>query len=224
MTLKMKKALTACASAACVLAVIAGCSNPNSSSSSQSSSSAPASSASAPSSAASAASSAPVSSSQPADAQAALLQQIKATAQKGKVINCDFAVQSNVIEDVEDKWGKEDKSEYIAAAKGTYATYAKKGFVFGFNKGSQLFEVRTFDSQIQALTLSKVKEVLGEPDHDVTSGDERIIGYVVSKDYKILMVFPKAKADGEDARLDHYSVFYPRGTVNMMADDPGRQW
>ena len=223
MTLKMKKALTACASAACVLAVIAGCSNPNSSSSSPSPSSAPASSAAAPSSAASAASSAPQSS-QPVDAQADLLQQIKTTAQKGKVINCDFAVQSNVIEDVEEKWGKEDKSEYIGAAKGTYATYSKKGFVFGFNKGSQLFEVRTSDSRIQALTLSKVKEVLGEPDHDVASGDERIIGYVVSKDYKILMVFPKAKADGEDARLDHYSVFYPRGTVNMMADDPGRQW
>ncbi|MHB8076606.1 alpha/beta fold hydrolase [Desulfosporosinus fructosivorans] len=24
--------------------------------------------------------------------------------------------------------------------------------------------------------------------------------------------------------MDHYNVLYPQGTVNSMADDPGRQW
>nr|WP_319487362.1 YjgB family protein [uncultured Caproiciproducens sp.] len=223
MTSTKRKTLMLCASAMCALAVFTGCSNPNSSSSQQSSSAASVSSAAAPSSAASVASSTPESS-QPIDAQTTLLQLIMKTAKQGKVINSDFAVKSNVIEDVQDKWGKEDKSEYIAAAKGTYATYAKKGVAFGFNKGSQIFEVRSFDSQIQAITLSKAQEIFGKPDHDAASGSERIIGYVVSKEYKILMVFPDSKANGEDAKLDHYSVFYPDGTINMMADDPGRQW
>ncbi len=222
MTLNVKRTLAACICAACTLAVMTGCSNFNSGSS-QIASSAPVSSEAVSSSVASEVSSAQESS-QPVDAQADLLKLMKETAVKGKVMNCDFAVQSNVIEDVEEKWGKEDKSEYIAAAKGTYATYSKKGFVFGFNKGSQLFEVRSFDSQLKEITLSKAEEVFGKPDYDVTSGSDRIIGYVVSKDYKMLMVFPDSKANGANAVLDHYSVFYPAGTVNMMADDPGRQW
>ncbi|MBW7571536.1 YjgB family protein [Caproiciproducens faecalis] len=222
MTFNVKRTLAACACAACTLAVMTGCSNFNSSGSSQAPSSVPATSQTV-SSAASEASSA-AASSQPIDAQATLLKLMKETAEKGKVINCDFAVQSNVIEDVQEKWGKEDQSEYISAAKGTYATYSKKGFVFGFNKGSQLFEVRSFDSQLKGITLSKTEEIFGKPDYDVTSGKDRIIGYVVSKDYKMLMVFPNPKASGEDAVLDHYSVFYPAGTVNMMADDHGRQW
>jgi hypothetical protein len=158
------------------------------------------------------------------DAQETLLLSMQKAAQQGEVINCEFPVKSKTIEDVEKAWGKEDKTEYIASAKGTYATYSKKNIAFGFNKGDQLFEVRSYDSQLKQLTRSKVKEVFGKPAYDVKSGNEEIIGYVATKDFKILLVFPNFKADGESAKLDHYSVFYPQGTVNNMADDPGRQW
>lgn len=164
--------------------------------------------------------SAPQASSQ-VDEQTALLQDIQKAAKEGKVIDIPFSVNTNVIEDVQEKWGKEDKSEYIASAKGIYNTYSKHNAVFAFNKGEQLFEVRTLDGKWKELTLSKVKAVLGKPDYDVTSGKDHIIGYVASKDYKILMVFPK---DGDDPKLDHYSVLYPQGTINSMAGDPGRQW
>lgn len=161
--------------------------------------------------------------SQADDAQKTLLLNIQAEAKKGRAINIPFAVKSNVIDDVGDKWGKEDKTEYIAAAKGNYATYSKHNAVFGFNKGSQLFEVRSFDSSLKSITLAGVKNVFGTPAYDVKSGKEEVIGYVVTKDFKILMVFPTA-ADGGEQKLDHYSVFYPAGTVNTMADDPGREW
>jgi hypothetical protein len=153
-----------------------------------------------------------------------LLIDIQKEARQGRVIGCEFPVETKCIEDVQKAWGQEDKSEYVAAAKGTYAVYNKKNMVFGFNKGSQLFEVRTFDPRLKDITMADVKNVFGKPAYDVFSGNEEILGYVVTEKYKLLLVFSNAKADGENAKLDHYSVFYPQGTVNLMADDPGREW
>lgn len=162
-------------------------------------------------------------SSQQDDSQKVLLQAMKKAAQDGKILQGEFAVKSGLIDDVQAKWGKADKSEYIPAAKGVYDTYSKHSTVFGYNKGSQLFEVRSTDASLKAISLSQAKAVLGKPDYDSKSGNEEIIGYVITKEFKILLVFPQPKA-GEDPKLDHYSVFYPAGTVNTMADDPGREW
>ncbi len=145
------------------------------------------------------------------------------SAKKGKIIDCEFPVKTSVIDDVTNKWGKADKTEYIASAKGTYATFSKQKIAFGFNKGAQIFEARTFDSALSTITLSKAKEVFGKPAYTSTTKTEDIIGYTAGKEFKILLVFPKA--DGKtDPVLNHYSVLYPDGTVNTMADDPGRQW
>jgi len=229
MILSLKKIMISSMALVLVLASLAGCSKSNAASSSVSSSpeKVAESSSLASSSSSSTSSIADPSSaaSQPQDdTQQNLLVSMKNAAEQGKVIQCEFPVKTKTIEDVEAKWGKEDKSEYIASAKGTYAVYNKQNITFGFNKGSQLFEVRSYDSQLKSISLSKVKDVLGKPDHDVKSGTEEIIGYVINSDFKILMVFPNPTTSGEDPKLDHYSVFYPRGTVNMMADDAGRQW
>jgi hypothetical protein len=164
----------------------------------------------------------PSSAAAPEDSVKALLLNIQKESQQGKVINCEFPVESTCIEDIQKKWGPEDQSGYVAAAKGVYATYIKKGMVFGYNKGSQIFEARTFDDHLENVSMSKVIEVFGKPAHDVKNDKEEIIGYVINEKYKILFVFPNMGT--KDPVLDHYSVFYPQGTVNYMADDPGREW
>lgn len=156
--------------------------------------------------------------------QKILLDNIKNLAKVGKIINCDFQVKSTVIEDVEKKWGKADKTDWVPKAKGNYATYSKYGVVFGFNKGSQIFEVRSFDSSLKKISLSMVKKEFGTPEYDVKYNGEKIIGYKVGEEFKVLFVFPQLTKANNDPLMDHYSVLYPRGTVNNMADDPGRQW
>lgn len=215
-----------------VLMVTAGCANNTKQTGSEISStpstgSALSSASSAPSSdttsAVSSTGSAAATSSAATDEAKALLTQIMDSAKKGKIINSEFGVKSSVIEDITEKWGKADKTEYVASAKGNYSTFSKQKAAFGFNKGDQIFEARSFDSKLSSITMSKAKEVFGKPAYTSSNKTEDVLGYVVSKEYKLLLVFTKTN-DKADPVLDHYSVFYPAGTVNNMADDPGREW
>ncbi len=158
------------------------------------------------------------------NSQKILLENIKKLALQGKINNCDFPVKSTDIETVQEKWGRADKSQWVPQAKGIYDTYSKYNVVFGYNKGDQIFEVRSLDSQLGQISLSMVKKVFGTPAYDVKFSGEEIIGYTAGKEFKILFVFSPPKKGGNDSVLHHYSILYPVGTVNMMADDPGRKW
>lgn len=153
-----------------------------------------------------------------------LIENIKQLAIKGKVINSEFMAKTNTIDDVEKQWGKANNTDYIAKAKGNYATYTDKNIVFGLNKGMQIFEVRSYDPQINKITMSQIKQVLGMPQYDVKVNGEEIIGYVMSDDFKLLFVFPEPSQSTKDPYLKHYSVLYPKGTVNNMSEDRGREW
>jgi hypothetical protein len=153
-----------------------------------------------------------------------LLSNIMQLAKQGKIIDCEFAAKTTVIDDIEKKWGKPNKTDWVPSAKGMYATYTQHNVAFGFNKGSQIFEVRSFDDKIKKVSLFKVKEVFGKPAYDVKTGNQEIIGYIANDEFKMLFVFPEPTSNNPDPLLDHYSILYPRGTVNIMADDPGRQW
>ena len=161
---------------------------------------------------------------QTTDSAKELLQNIKQLAEQGKVMNSVFPVKTTAMENVKSQWGEPEKTEWVAAAKGNYATYSYHAIVFGFNKGTQIFEVRSFDKQLQNISLTKTKEVFGTPAYDVKVNGEEIIGYTAGQEFKIEFVFPQPTSGNSDPVIDHYLVLYPQGTVNSMADDPGRQW
>lgn len=162
--------------------------------------------------------------SQTTEASKALLLNMKQLAEQGKVINSDFPAKTTTIGDVKNKWGEPDKTDWVPAAKGNYATYSSRAVVFGFNKGLQIFDVRSFDKQLKSLSLAKTKEAFGTPAYDVKVNGEEIIGYTAGQEFKIELVFPQPTNGNSDPMMDHYLVLYPSGTVNSMADDPGRQW
>lgn len=154
----------------------------------------------------------------------ALLLNMMQLARQGKILNSDFPVKTTTIEDIEKVLGPADSTNYVGAAKGRYATFSSHKLVFGINKGEQIFEARSFDNRLSSLSLKSVKAVLGTPAYDTNYNSQEIIGYTASSDFKIEMVFPQPTASNPNPIMDHYSVLYPRGTVNYMADDPGRQW
>lgn len=151
----------------------------------------------------------------------ALLKSIDRLGQKGWALNAPYAAGSDTIGDVMDDLGEADSSGYVASAKGTYYTYAKEKLVFGVNKGDQIFEIRSYDARLSKIKLSDVTAYFGEPDHLTRTKTELFISYKLTKDLNVKFVFPRK---GKNPAVSHYCVFYPAGTVNMMADDPGRQW
>lgn len=153
-----------------------------------------------------------------------LLQDIKTLAAEGKVINCEYPAKTTNLYTIEEKWGKADSSNWVTSAKGMYSAYSKHNVVFGSNKGARVFEVRSFDSRLNKLSLSMIKKNFGTPQHDVKSNGEEIIGYVVTTEFKLLFVFQEPTKSIPDPLMRHYSVLYPSATANSMASDPGRQW
>ena len=115
-------------------------------------------------------------------------------------------------------YGTYSESNYVENAKGIYYNYSNKNFAFGCNKGDQIFEIRSYDENLKSLSISDVESYFGKVDYEnKTTIGEKVIGYKISKNYKLLLVF-------DNNILDHYSVFYPEITSNLMADDQGRQW
>ncbi|SPF51113.1 BlaR1 peptidase M56 family protein (fragment) [Candidatus Desulfosporosinus infrequens] len=166
-----------------------------------------------------------ISTNQLTDSTKTLLLNMMQVAQQGKIINSEFSVKTNNIADVEKAWGNPDREDYVASSKGTYSTYLSHNVAVGFNKGGQIFEVRSLSgNQIAGITLAKVKEVFGTPTYNTTSNNQEIIGYTAGQEFKIEMVFPQPTTNDANPLMDHYNVLYPQGTVDNMADDPGRQW
>ncbi len=151
-----------------------------------------------------------------------MLDEISKASKVGKVLGCDFAAGDSVIEDFEDAWGPADVSDYVASAKGFYNTYRSQHIVVGFGKGDLVFDIRNTSPDLSIITYNDVIAYFGKPDHTATTAEgEIVLGYTVNADYKLKFVFPNTDID---AKLDHYIVFYPAGTVNSMAGDPGREW
>lgn len=140
--------------------------------------------------------------------QVKLIQEIVELAKKGTVKNSIFPVESTMIDQITAKWGEPDQLDYVAGNR--YATYSSREFVFGINKGEQIFDVRSYAKELQQITFDQVKKELGTPDDIRTSSGDTIWVYNVTDKYQLKFV-------GSNANIDHISVIYPAASRNNMA-------
>ncbi|WNS41129.1 YjgB family protein [Paenibacillus sp. MMS20-IR301] len=138
------------------------------------------------------------------------LKELLELAKQGKVPGVEYAAHSGLIDDVEAAWGEPDTKE--AAGKGIYSTYAAKAVVFGFNKGSRVFDVRSSAAGLHKLTLKQIEAALGEPDHTAVNGKDEIYIYQAGEQYQLKFVIPDATGT-----VDHISVFSEQDSINNMA-------
>ncbi|WP_379154844.1 YjgB family protein [Paenibacillus sp. sgz5001063] len=139
-----------------------------------------------------------------------LLAELLQLAQQGKVPGVEYAAHTALIDEVEADWGEPDTKE--SAGKGIYATYSKKHVVFGFNKGSKIFDVRSSAADLQKLTLKQIEAVLGTPDRTTVNGSDKIYIYQAGKRYDLKFIIPEASG-----KVDHISVFSEQDSINNMA-------
>jgi hypothetical protein len=150
-------------------------------------------------------------------AQRAEVQTILQRARQGKVPGADFAAHTNLIDDVKKAWGDPEKQD--TAGKGFYATYTQRGYAFGFNKGSQLFDVRSYQPEIQKIKLTAVQAELGTPDHlnRLQNPNQDVLIYQVNDLYQLQLIFPHPTEQNPNPNLDHISVFCEQDSHNLMA-------
>ncbi|MGG1779839.1 YjgB family protein, partial [Bacillus paranthracis] len=99
-------------------------------------------------------------------------------AKEGKVPNVPFAAHTGDIEEIEKAWGKADKTEQ--AGNGMYATFTNKNVSFGFNKGSQVFDVRSYHAELKSITFQEIEKALGKPAAVKVNGEDKIYVYKVN--------------------------------------------
>ncbi|MED3469255.1 YjgB family protein [Bacillus thuringiensis] len=131
-------------------------------------------------------------------------------AKEGKVPNVPFGAHTGDIEEIEKAWGKANKTEY--AGNGMYATFTNKNVVFGFNKGSQVFDVRSYHAELKSITLQEIEKALGKPSSVKGNGEDKIYVYKVNNQYELKFVIPKSTG-----KVDHISVFSSEDSINKMA-------
>lgn len=145
-----------------------------------------------------------------------MVQQSMQLAKNGKVEGIPFAVRQN-FSTIEQTWGT--ATNQASAGAGTYATYSAHAAAFGFNQGEQVFDIRSYSKTLRAITLANIESVLGPPTVVRQSSDSFIYLYPAGPDYQLLWVFPKTRADQPGPTVNHISVFWPQGTVNLMAQN-----
>lgn len=147
----------------------------------------------------------------------ALILQTLQLAKQGKAPGLPFADAADGIDQVQSAWG--NASSQDATGAGTYWVYSSHKAVFGFNKGDQLFDVRSSASDLQAVTLDQITAALGQPGFQRHTSTQTIITYLAGGDFQLRWILPLPTASHPNPHVDHISVFYPWGTVNMMAQD-----
>lgn len=131
-------------------------------------------------------------------------------AKEGKVPNVTFAAHTGDIEEIEKAWGKADKTEQ--AGNGMYATFTNKNVSFGFNKGSQVFDVRSYHAALKSITLQEIEKALGKPASIKVNGEDKIYVYRVNNQFELKFIIPKSTG-----KVNHISVFSPEDSINKMA-------
>lgn len=144
-----------------------------------------------------------------------LLRGVLDLAKEGKVLNAPYSVKQTVFDTVEKEWGAPATRDAVNGI--SYAAYPERGVIFGFNKGMQLVDIRSYDLRLQELTQSQVEKALGKPQSITKQGTQQIAVYQVTPDYQLKVVYLPPTAANKDPRVDHMNIVYPQGLINQMA-------
>lgn len=138
-------------------------------------------------------------------------------AQVGKVKGSEFAAKSSLIDQVKAAWGQPDQEN--PAGDGIYATYSDRAVTFGYNKGNQIYDVRSYDKDLQLITLSQVKSKMGQATTDNIVQQEEILTYELNEQFQLKFIFTLPEQEQGDAVLDHIAVISNQAATNLMADN-----
>lgn len=132
-----------------------------------------------------------------------LLTEIMDLAKQGMVKDCPFNALDSNMEQVKTKWGDPDTVDQ--AGLGFYATFNKKNIVLGYNKEGEIFDVRSYASDLKDVSEQMIVKAFGQPAEIKDNNNENIYVYEAGQNIQLKIIIPKSSK-----AIDHISVFYPK--------------
>ena len=126
----------------------------------------------------------------------------------GKVPNIPFVSGKTAWQEVNKKWGKSDS--VTEAAKGRYEGYESHQSTIGY-AGKTVNDLRSYDSELQKISLNDIKKVGGEPDairyYKDKTHNQMILVYHASTSTELLWVLSNTTEQEPNPKVDHISLY-----------------
>ncbi|MGK4044122.1 beta-N-acetylhexosaminidase [Heyndrickxia oleronia] len=137
-----------------------------------------------------------------------LVEEILALSKDGKVPNIPFVSGKTKWKEVNREWGKSD--HISESAKGRYEEYKSHNSTIGF--ADQIVnDIRSYDSEIQKISLNEIKKTGGEPDtiryYKDSTHDQMILVYHATTSTDLLWVLPVKTKQEPNPKVDHISLY-----------------
>ena len=137
-----------------------------------------------------------------------LVEETFSLSKEGKVPNIPFVSGKTEWKEVTKEWGK---SDYISeTAKGRYEEYESHHSTIGY--ADQIVnDIRSYDSELQNISLNEIKKTGGEPDairyYKDTTYDQMILVYHTTTTTDLLWVLPRTTEQKPNPKVDHISLY-----------------
>jgi peptidoglycan/xylan/chitin deacetylase (PgdA/CDA1 family) len=130
------------------------------------------------------------------------LDDVMKKARKGMVGESAYNVIDCTMEQVKEEWGEPDKID--KAGYGYYATYHKKNVALGYTDAGEIFDVRSYASDLNEITFKMIDKALGKPTQVREINNETIYVYELDTKIELKFILPSS-----DNGIDHISIFNP---------------
>ncbi|WP_042454653.1 beta-N-acetylhexosaminidase [Neobacillus dielmonensis] len=126
----------------------------------------------------------------------------------GKVPNISFVSGKTEWKEVNQEWGKSD--HISETAKGRYEEYESHHATIGYADNT-VNDIRSYDSELQNISLNEIKKTGGEPD-DIryfkdSTHDQMILVYHATTSTDLLWVLPIKTKQEPNPKVDHISLY-----------------
>jgi beta-N-acetylhexosaminidase len=126
----------------------------------------------------------------------------------GKVPNIPFVSGKTEWKEVNKRWGKSD--HISETAKGRYEEYENHHSTIGF-VDQTVNDIRSYDSELQNISLNNIKKTGGEPDdiryYKDSTHDQMILVYHETASTDLLWVLPVKTEQEPNPKVDHISLY-----------------
>ncbi|PGZ92097.1 beta-N-acetylhexosaminidase [Bacillus sp. AFS029533] len=138
-----------------------------------------------------------------------ILNNILSSAKQGEIPNQkNIQVGNTSLKELTEQFGESTQKDQVA--NGTYLTYQKQGFTVGYDHQNRIYEVRSYDSNIQQIHYDDIMKQLKKPSkikyYKDQQVDQIILVYELPNQIELKFILPRPTSENNNPTLHHTSV------------------